>query len=87
MDELQEKRKRIRELMRYAVPDNCIAQANDLLVVFRDDRLALTVLDEFYRCLPEAQDDWVKEVRLVGIANEHHVSTGMISSIGAIDLA
>jgi hypothetical protein len=66
MDELQEKRRRIRDLMQYAVPDDQKAQAHDLLVIFREDRLALDVLDEFYRCLPEAQDDWIKELRLVG---------------------
>ena len=66
MDELQEKRRRIRELMQYAVPDEQLAQAQDLLMIFRDDRLALTVLDEFYRYLPEARNDWIKEFRLVG---------------------
>jgi len=66
MDELQEKRRRIRELMQYAVPDGQAAEAQDLLIIFRDDRLALTVLDEFYQYLPEAQDDWIKELRLVG---------------------
>ncbi|MCI5148788.1 MAG: hypothetical protein D3916_05255, partial [Candidatus Electrothrix sp. MAN1_4] len=66
MGDLQEKRKRIRELMQYAVPDERLTQAQDLLVLFRDDRLALTVLDEFYRYLPDAQDDWIQELRLVG---------------------
>ncbi|MCW5208400.1 hypothetical protein VU11_07105, partial [Desulfobulbus sp. US2] len=66
MDELQEKRRRIRDLMQYAVPDDQKAQAHDLLVIFREDRLALEVFDEFYRCLPEGQDDWIKELRLVG---------------------
>lgn len=66
MDELQEKRRRIRDLMQYAVPDGQEAQAHDLLIIFREDRLALDVLDEFYRCLPEAQNDWIKELRLVG---------------------
>lgn len=66
MDELQEKRRSIRELMQYAVPEKQLVQAQDLLVLFRDDRLALTILDEFYRYLPDAQDDWVKELRLVG---------------------
>ncbi|MCW5211575.1 hypothetical protein VU04_01530 [Desulfobulbus sp. TB] len=66
MDELQEKRRRIRELMHYAVPDDQIVQAQDLLVLFRDDRLALTVLDAFYGCLPDAQDDWIKDLRLIG---------------------
>ena len=66
MDELQEQRRRIRELMHYAVPDERLTQAQDLLVLFRDDRLALTVLDEFYGYLPEARNDWIKELRLVG---------------------
>nr|MDU9044378.1 hypothetical protein [Candidatus Electrothrix aestuarii] len=66
MDELQEQRRRIRELMQYAVPDEQLTRAQDLLTIFRDDRLALTVLDEFYRYLPEAQNDWIKELRLVG---------------------
>ena len=65
MDELQEKRRRIRELMQYAVPDSQTAEAQDLLVIYRDDHFALTVLDEFYQFLPEAQNDWVKELRLV----------------------
>ena len=66
MDELQKKRRRIRELMQYAVPDKHATAAQDLLILFRDDRLALTVLDEFYRYVPDAQDDWIKELRLVG---------------------
>ncbi len=65
MGELQEKRRRIRELMRYAVPDNRMEQAGDLLLLFQDDRMALTVLDEFYSSLPDARDNWIKELRLV----------------------
>jgi len=38
----------------------------DLLVIFRDDRIVLTVLHEFYSYLPDAEEDWVKELRLVG---------------------
>lgn len=65
MGELQEKRRRIRELMHYVVPDSRMEQAADLLLLFRDDRMALTVLDTFYSCLPDAQNDWIKELRLV----------------------
>lgn len=65
LDELEKKRRHIRSLMRYAVPDEAIEDADDLLLLFRDDRTALTVLEEFYSFLPEAKNDWIKELRLV----------------------
>lgn len=66
MDELKKKRAHIRNLMRYAVPDEEIDAALDLLIIFREDRIALAVLDEFYSFLPDAKNDWIKEFRLVG---------------------
>jgi hypothetical protein len=66
MGDLKEKRRHIRSLMQYAVPDEQLIRAADLLVIFRDDRMALTVLDEFYSYLPDAREDWVKELRLIG---------------------
>jgi hypothetical protein len=66
MDELQEKRHHIRKLMQYAVPEEQLDPALDLLVIFRDDRIALMVLQEFYSYLPDAEEDWIKELRLVG---------------------
>lgn len=65
MDELEKKRRHIRTLMRYAAPDEALDAALDLLLLFRDDRTALTVLEEFYSFLPEAKNDWIKELRLV----------------------
>ncbi|WP_417913918.1 hypothetical protein [Candidatus Electronema sp. JM] len=65
MDELEKKRRHIRTLMRYAVPDEAMDAALDLLLIFRDDRTALAVLEEFYSFLPEAKNDWIKELRLV----------------------
>jgi hypothetical protein len=65
MDELKKKRQHIRSLMRYAVPDEEMDAALDLLMIFHDDRIALTVLEEFYSFLPEAQNDWIKELRLI----------------------
>ncbi|WP_420208378.1 hypothetical protein [Candidatus Electronema sp. JC] len=65
MDELEKKRRHIRTLMRYAAPDEALDAALDLLLIFRDDRTALTVLEEFYSFLPEAKNDWIKELRLV----------------------
>ena len=65
MDDLQETRQKIRALAQYAVPEGQLDAALDLLLIFRDDRIALMVLQEFYSCLPEAQDDWIRELRLV----------------------
>jgi len=53
-------------MMQYAVPEEYLESALDLLVLFRDDRTALTVLQEFYSYLPDAAEDWIKDVRLVG---------------------
>ncbi len=66
MDELKKQRSQIRKLMEYAVPDQYIEAAKDLLLTFRDDTLALSLFHEFYSYLPEAQDDWIKEIRVVG---------------------
>lgn len=66
MDELKKQRQRIRELMQYAAPDARLDAALDLLVVYRNDRIGLRALEEFYSYLPDAEDDWVKELRLVG---------------------
>jgi hypothetical protein len=64
MDELKRKRQHVRKLMRYAVPAEDMAAALDLLLLFGEDRLALAVLEEFYSFLPEAGNDWIKELRL-----------------------
>ncbi len=64
MDELKKKQAQIRRLMRYAVPDEDMEAALDLLLVFGEDRTALAVLEEFYSFLPEAKNDWIRELRL-----------------------
>ncbi len=64
MDDLKKKRQHIRSLMQYAVPDEQLDAALDLLVIYHDDQTALALLEEFYSYLPEARDDWVKELRL-----------------------
>lgn len=65
MNELGEKRKTIRELMEYAVPEERIPDAEDVLDIYREDRLALDLLEEFYSYLPEAVNDWIREIRLI----------------------
>jgi len=66
MDELKKQRQEIRSLMQYAAPEEQLDAALDLLLIFRDDRMALMVLHEFYSYLPDAENDWIKELRLVG---------------------
>ena len=68
MDELKKQRQQIRRLMEYAVPEEQLESARDLLFIFRDDRIVLTVLQEFYSYLPDAHEAWIKALRLVGRA-------------------
>lgn len=65
MDDLRKKRQVIRDLMEYAVPEEMIPEAADLLDIYREDRLALDLLEEFYSFLPDAVNDWIREIRLV----------------------
>lgn len=69
LEDLEEQRKAILEAMDYAVPEESRAAAEDLLEIYREDRIALTLLQEFYSYLPEAREDWVREIRVL---NRHH---------------
>ena len=51
--------------MEYAVPENDRPEAEDLLEIYRDDRIGLALLQEFYNHLPEAREDWIREIRVV----------------------
>ncbi|GAB4341968.1 MAG: hypothetical protein Kow0089_16730 [Desulfobulbaceae bacterium] len=64
MEELARTREKIRNLMEYAVPEGCMDEALDLLDIYRNDRIGLTLLQEFYSYLPEAKNDLVREIRL-----------------------
>ena len=65
MDELNRKRQVIRDLMEYAVPEERMSEAMDLLDIYREDKIALDLLHEFYSFLPDAPNDWVREIRTV----------------------
>ena len=65
MSELEQKLQTIRNLMEYAVPEGRMEEAEDLLDVYRHDSIAQDLLHEFYSYLPEGQNDWVREIRLV----------------------
>ena len=66
MSELKEKIESIRNLMEYAVPDGMMDEAVDLLDIYRNDKIALDLLHEFYGFLPEAKNDLVREIRIIG---------------------
>jgi hypothetical protein len=65
LTDLHEQRKAILTAMDYAVPDTDRLEAEDLLDIYREDRIALTLLLEFYSYLPEAREEWIRELRLV----------------------
>lgn len=64
MSSVEEQRQEIENLMEYAVPEELMDEALDLLDIYRNDRIALELLREFYRFLPEAKNDLVREIRL-----------------------
>ena len=63
--DFERQRKDITTAMDYAVPEEFRAEAEDLLEIYRDDRIGLILLLEFYSYLPEAREDWIREVRLI----------------------
>ncbi|HHD57200.1 MAG TPA: hypothetical protein ENK89_05940 [Desulfobulbaceae bacterium] len=63
MDERKKQRRAIVRAMEYAVAENNLAEAADLLMRYRDDQIALDLLLEFYSYLPEAREDYIKELR------------------------
>lgn len=64
-EDLQELRSAIRQAMEYAVSDTDLDAAEDMLEMYREDRIGLSLLQEFYSYLPEAREDWIREIRLV----------------------
>jgi hypothetical protein len=64
-ENVEETKRAIREAMEYAVPENDRDEAEDVLDIYREDRIALALLHEFYSHLPDAQDDWIREIRVV----------------------
>jgi len=65
LEELNDKRKAILEAMEAVVPEEFRAEAEDVLEVYREDRIGLVLLLEFYSHLPETREDWVREIRLI----------------------
>ncbi len=65
LTELEKMRKAITTAMEYAVPEEGREEAEDLLEIYREDRIGLTLLREFYNFLPGAQEEWIRELRVV----------------------
>ncbi|HHB77228.1 MAG TPA: hypothetical protein ENK84_11935 [Desulfobulbus sp.] len=65
MDEQKKQRHAILQAMEYAAPEDKMEEAKDLLHRYREDKIALDLLLEFYSYLPEAGEDYVREIRLV----------------------
>lgn len=65
LEKLEEKREGVLRAMDYAVSEEFRLEAEDLLDVYREDRIALLLLHEFYSYLPDAREDWVREIRVV----------------------
>ena len=55
----------IRAAMDYAVPEDKRPEAEELLDIYAEDRLGLLVLHEFYNFLPDASEDWVRDILLL----------------------
>ena len=66
MSDTAEKIEKIKTLMEYSVPDGLMDEALDLLDIYLNDRIALELLHEFYKFLPDAKNDLVREIRLIG---------------------
>ena len=65
LEELNEKRTAILEAMESVVPEEFRAEAEDLLEMYREDRIGLELLLEFYSHLPESREDWIREIRVI----------------------
>ncbi len=80
MQELKQIRREIQEAMEFAVPDGAIHSAEDLLDIYRDDRLGLWLLREFYTNLPEAKEAYVRDIVVLGRHRGIFLLGAMISS-------
>lgn len=56
----------IKLLMRYGVPEEQLAETIQFLEKHSMDRIAMNVFREFYSFLPEARDDSIRSLRLLG---------------------
>jgi hypothetical protein len=65
MQTLDEKRKEIELLMKYAVPEVHLREAAAFVETYAADTIVLNLLHNFYSYLPDAIDDGVRRLRLL----------------------
>ena len=65
IEDFEKTRNHILLALDYAVAEEHRAAAEDVLDEYGEDLIGLTLLEEFYSCLPEAREDWIREIRLV----------------------
>ncbi len=51
--------------MEFAVPEGFLDRAEELLDIYLDDKIGLDVLQEFYTHLPDAREEWIREILIV----------------------
>jgi hypothetical protein len=66
MDEFEKKITLIRGAMEYTAPPESMDEALDLLEIYKEDKLALDLLHEYYSFPPEVGANYVREIRLLG---------------------
>jgi len=65
MQTLDEKRKEIELLMKYAVPEDHFRAAASFVETYAADAIVLNLLHNFYSYLPDAIDDGIRKLRLL----------------------
>ena len=65
MQTLDEKRKEIELLMKYAVPEAHLREAAAFVETYAADNIVLNLLHNFYSYLPDAIDDGIRKIRLL----------------------
>ena len=66
MTDRQRAQKRLQTLMDYGVPHAHRAEAEEVAQRYANDPLAMNLLVEFYSFLPDAAEDWIRELRVLG---------------------
>ncbi|MEA2084630.1 MAG: hypothetical protein U9O82_10425 [Thermodesulfobacteriota bacterium] len=62
---LGERKKEIRLLMKYAVPEKNLEKAKSFVNMYENDAIALNLFHSFYSFLPDAHDDFIEELHLL----------------------
>jgi hypothetical protein len=62
---LGERKKEIRLLMKYAVPEEHLEKAKSFVNIYENDAIALNLFHTFYSFLPDAREDFIEELHLL----------------------